>query len=704
MDLTSIIKLLIRHAKLIAAVPVVLTLLVLVATRNQPREYSSEMSIYTGIASGVTIGSVEGNTRVDMFNTNNQFDNFINILKSKETNEEVALRLLALNLSLTESQHLYISKENYEKLHKEVPNDVKALVVKGDPNATFRKLEQHLNSSNNNYLSRLMLSTDPHYSLSALSKIGIKRIGNSDLVSISYQNNDPGITYQTLKILSEVFIPKYKSIKLSQTDAVVKYFERELAKVAAKLRNAEDRLLAYYKDNSVINYNEQTRYIAEQKEYLETEYVREKMSFASTKASASQLESKINIRDRLFLKNDSIVRLRNKLYNLNVRKAENLLNLRDSSTKSGKNKPANSVYQRQIDEAAEQLNNEVMQAMRLQNSVEGIAMEKILNSWLDYVVANEASRAKLDVMEKRFGEFRNIYQNLAPVGATIKRIEREIDINEQQYLSILHGLNMAKLKLQDVEMSSNIKLLDMPSYPLKPLPSSRKMMLIAAFMAGLLMVVATIILLEYIDTSIRTAERAAKLTHLKVLGILPKLLTGKPWLQDVTNRLASIISQEIANQANSKPLNVSILSTLEGDGKSYTIEALSNALAGKGYKVASQAIPEELHSSIENVYDDKDVVFYEHPPVLMAPAPAATLASMRLHILVVRANRDWNAADKRALAMLTETIGSKPLLILNGVDEDGLEHYIGELPKSRSLLRIWIKKVLSFNFFGRNHL
>jgi hypothetical protein len=44
-----------------------------------------------------------------------------------------------------------------------------------------------------------------------------------------------------------------------------------------------------------------------------------------------------------------------------------------------------------------------------------------------------------------------------------KRIEREISA-EQGYLEILHGLNLAKLKLQDSEMSSNIKTIDEPFF------------------------------------------------------------------------------------------------------------------------------------------------------------------------------------------------------------------------------------------------
>jgi hypothetical protein len=48
---------------------------------------------------------------------------------------------------------------------------------------------------------------------------------------------------------------------------------------------------------------------------------------------------------------------------------------------------------------------------------------------------------------------------LTPAGATIKRLEREISVSEQGYLELLHGLNLAKLKLQDNEMSSNPRLL-----------------------------------------------------------------------------------------------------------------------------------------------------------------------------------------------------------------------------------------------------
>ena len=46
---------------------------------------------------------------------------------------------------------------------------------------------------------------------------------------------------------------------------------------------------------------------------------------------------------------------------------------------------------------------------------------------------------------------------MAPLGATLKRIEREINVAEKEYLSLLHSLNLSKLRQQNIELSSNIK-------------------------------------------------------------------------------------------------------------------------------------------------------------------------------------------------------------------------------------------------------
>jgi hypothetical protein len=47
--------------------------------------------------------------------TNTAFDNLINIIESRETQEEVAIRLLAMHLMLHEANPKYISKPLYDE-------------------------------------------------------------------------------------------------------------------------------------------------------------------------------------------------------------------------------------------------------------------------------------------------------------------------------------------------------------------------------------------------------------------------------------------------------------------------------------------------------------------------------------------------------------------------------------------------------------
>ena len=94
----------------------------------------------------------------------------------------------------------------------------------------------------------------PHYSIKAISKIKTLQVGSSDIIEISYQNDDAGVTCQTLNILIKVFITEYGELKKNQTNAVVEYFEKQLSNSSGLLGKAEDSLLAFNKTNNIINY------------------------------------------------------------------------------------------------------------------------------------------------------------------------------------------------------------------------------------------------------------------------------------------------------------------------------------------------------------------------------------------------------------------------------------------------------------------
>ena len=171
----------------------------------------------------------------------------------------------------------------------------------------------------------------------------------------------------------------------------------------------------------------------------------------------------------------------------------------------------------------DEIRESVGQLYYLGNSIEGLPVSKLLNDWITNVIDYEDTKAGMQVLAERITEFQKQYEIYAPAGANIKRIEREINVSEQEFLEILHGLNLARLKLQDIELSSNIKAVDPPYYPLSPNPTKRKLMVLVAAMFGFLLVLTTILAMEYFDDTLRDPARAEKILKLRQAGIFPKI-------------------------------------------------------------------------------------------------------------------------------------------------------------------------------------
>jgi len=82
MDIKQFIKLIQKNIYILLGVPILLAMLVWYFTRNEAKIYSSSTTIYTGIASGMSLVSQEPRN-VDFFGVKIVFDNFINIVTSR---------------------------------------------------------------------------------------------------------------------------------------------------------------------------------------------------------------------------------------------------------------------------------------------------------------------------------------------------------------------------------------------------------------------------------------------------------------------------------------------------------------------------------------------------------------------------------------------------------------------------------------------
>lgn len=740
-NLLFFLRILLRHLGLLIGIPILLAILVFYLTKNQPHTYDSKVKVYTGFASGSTIEL--DNTRLEVNKTNIAYENLLNLIQSTATLEEVSLRLFTQHMLLNGPDKRIIGKEKYTALMKIVPEDVKALVVKGNYDATYEKFLQYKNKDPYNFIYELLNLNHPDYSVEKIQgKIHVRRINTSDFVEVTYQSEDPGICQNTLLILTKTFIKLNQEMKVNQSDEVVNYFKRELQTSTEKLKESEDELLVFNEDNRLMNYYEQTKQIAASKEIFETEYQTVTQQYYGSQAVLSALEEKLGTYERRRVNSETVLKLKDELSRLNFDLAMKTTGKIGDSIYREKSKDEVIRLKKKIDNVQQKLTAAVDTVFTIDHTTDGVGATNVLQEWLDNTIKFESAKAELKVLDEKRKEFDETYARYAPLGATMKRLERKINIAEQEYLSLLHSLGLAKLKQQNAELQTNIKISEVPYFPIEPNPSKRLILVVVAGFMGFIIVAFTVLTLALLDGNINTTERAEERIGLKVSSIFP-VITSKNQKIDfefLKNKSVVAISRNIIlnqfkKQDGKKPLVNMLFSTQDGEGKTFICQHLIEKLTELDYRILHitndpqniaitnnekyQQIIYEVGDYLYKIADIKefdidgniksfdkfDFVLLEIPSIIKNPFPVKLAALVNDTYLVVRANRTWTQADTKALKLFKEaTTGPEPTIILNGVKTTEMETVLGEIPKKRSKLRRLIKRIIQMRFFNKSTL
>jgi len=660
-------------------------------TRWEKKVYSSESVIYTGIASGY---SLSGSTKADYFATSNAFDNLLSLINSRETRQEVALGLLARHLLVKKHDPAILSWGAYDELGKLVPDIHRKNLVKPTLEETIASLVQEMKHSDSNLVYKLINSDNPYYSLEAMANIRSERINNSDLIKISYYTNDAVICKQTIELLETSFINKHRKLKEGQSESVVNYFETKTVDASAKLNDAEQRFMKFNTQNDIINYYEQTKAVAGERENLYAlNHTLEMDEMASTKSLDKVNE---NIKGRLY-QNEygaAILKEREQLANLSGKIAIiEVAGGRDSAQRQELDSMRNvaAIIDKKLQGSVNMLYNQ-------SNTPNGIPTKGVLDEWLKATLQFEQSKARLTVMDKRKGEFQQEYRKFAPLGAILKQIERQINVSEQEYLELLHGLNTAKLTQQNNELTTKMNIVDPPYLPIKANPSKRKLLIVVGFMVGFILVLVFILAKALANQTLQRPDRARKLVGIPLLGIYP-LLNSKPAF---INKANLRLTQQLLSRMDTlkKPIAIGILSVQDKEGKSTMADLFYRELTNLDYHVEKQ----RWNNSQTLPATKGDVTLVEFASLDGMVIKPGILPPLNHTFLVCRANRVWNRIDKELLSLFVQTTGNQPALLLNGVETAFAEEYIGEVPKKRFFLRSFIKGLVRFEFGNKKKI
>ena len=667
-------------------------------TRNMERVYNTNTTIYTGM---ITAYNIEGGTGTAGGQSQTNMTNLLLLITTDATIHEVSLRLFArcMMYGNPNKDNNYISAEHYRQLSSSVPAEVKALINHNSENATYANLKAYEKPSADNYLFGLT-NYHPWFGINSITgRLKVVQLNRSDIIDIGYAANDAGIAYNTLDILNEVFARQYAQLRYGETNNVIKFFEREVARLYRILTNAEDDMIRYNVEKRIINYGEQTKQLAGLDASQKVSDNNLLIDRTTTRALMDYLERQLGDRAKIIKANKEftdqvtdISRIQSRISNLRLMNSEGGGTGVESQLELAK-------AERMLQDATNNVRSLVKDIEAGTTSTEtGVKANDMISRWLEQVLLLEKTKAHesaQDIMRQKLDKEILYY---APIGATIARKDRHISFIEGNYMEMLKALNAARLRQKNLQMTTaTLRVLNPPMFPMNAQPTNRMMILLGAFMLTFMLTAMYFFIIELLDRTLRDRMRSERITKIPVMGCFPKesTLRYRRFNKTIADMALRQLSKALLPHFKEGQQNVlNLLSTDAANGKSYVAQELENYWISIGLQVRRLTYDEDflaedsrfiMAKDIKDICPDilpNEIAIIEYPNLDDNSVPSGLLNMGTVNLMVTRANRTWKDVDQKALKELQSQLKDQNTLFmyLTECQRYAVEEFVGQLP------------------------
>jgi uncharacterized protein involved in exopolysaccharide biosynthesis len=663
------------------------------------RIYDANTTIYTGM---ITAYNLEGGVG-SAGNAQANITNLMIIITTDNTIHEVALRLFArcMMYGNPNKDNNYISAQHFRELNATVPADVKALINHNSESATYANLKAYEKPNVSNYLFGL-LNYHQWFGINNItSRLKVLRLEGSDIIDIGYSANDAGIAFNTLDILNEVFGRHYQQLRFGETNNVIKFFEREVARLYRILTAAEDDLIRYNVSKRIINYGEQTRQLASLEAQQQNFRNEQLMNYTTSKALMDYLERQLGNRAQVIRSNKEFTNQVRDISRIQSR----ISNLRLMTSEGGGN---NAESQEELAKAQRDLQAATGRVTQLTKDIEastystetGVRANDMLGRWLEQILLLEKTKAEMTATDIMKQSLDKQYLFYAPIGATLDRKARHIGFIEGNYMEMLKSLNAARMRQRNLQMSTaTLRVLNPPMFPLNAQPTNRLMILLGAFLLTFMLTALYFLIIELLDRTLRDRMRSERITKVPVMGCFPKEsnLRYRRFNKTIADMSMKQLSKALLPHFQEGQQNVlNLLSTDSGNGKSYLAQELENYWISIGLQVRRLTYDEDflaedsrfiMAKGIKDLCPDilpDEIAIIEYPNLDDNSISPALLNMATVNLMVTRANRTWKDVDQKALnevqAMLDEEHKNTLFMYLTEASRYAVEEFVGQLP------------------------
>lgn len=440
-----------------------------------------------------------------------------------------------------------------------------------------------------------------------ISKLKLKNIPATDVLQVAYEGKNPQQAAAVVNKLMRVYVDYNVQSNRAEASAAEDFIVKQLPKTESTVREAEAGLRRFKEQHQIVNLEQEAISAVEVLKQLQDQVTTTEAALVQTQGRAAQLQKEIALTSQDAVPLNSLREspgIQKTLAELQQVEGDLVI----LQTRFKDTYPEVQKLQQKRDALKQLLQGRIGQMLGAPRQVSNRNLEagELPQKLTEDLVRAEVERLSLSNRLNFLARARTTYRQRATSLPQLEQQQRELE-RQVRAAQATYELMLKKLQELRVEQNRNIgnaSIIETAIVPETPLLGKKVMTLGLGGIAALLLAIATIVLLELSDASIKTLREIKQLFGYTLIGSIPQL--GK-FVKFKPNRQLDCPVPQLAVrhsprspqaeayrmlQANLRFLNldhplkaVVVTSSVPKEGKSTICANLAAAIAQLGRKV-----------------------------------------------------------------------------------------------------------------------
>jgi capsular exopolysaccharide synthesis family protein len=340
------------------------------------------------------------------------------------------------------------------------------------------------------------------------------------LIDISFMHPDPQLAAKIVNAIADTFVLYNLERKRETNTSTGTFLQQRIAELQSQIRNGEERLINYSKDNQIISLDDKQNTVVDRlvglnKQLLEAENDRK---IAEAAYRAAQSPGAANALAEADAKR--LAEAESKLNDLRTQRAQLIV-------ENTEEWPEVKVINKQIAELEKQAND-------IRSRATTVLLTNLETRY-------KAALAREQSLRESFNQQSGLTLNQNAAAINYRILQQEIETNKGLLISLLEGA-----KENDVVLAgtpNNIFVVDYGLASEIPIAPARLRRILVAFILSLAFGLSLALFLEYLNDTLRSAEDVERLIQLPMLAVIPtagSLMRGASFLRSKTAALQKL--------------------------------------------------------------------------------------------------------------------------------------------------------------------